>query len=77
MSEIRQLTPAMHAMLGRAGGIAGEHGHGYIGAEHVLLALLANPDTVAGQAVAKYANLDDIATELRRLTGMHPTTGTR
>lgn len=72
MSEVRQLTPRMHAILGRAGGIAGEHGQQHIGTEHILLALLANRDTLAVEAIAKFANPDDIAAEIRRLAGMHP-----
>jgi ATP-dependent Clp protease ATP-binding subunit ClpA len=67
MSEFRQLTPRVHSILGRAGGIAGENGHDYIGAEHLILAILAESDSIATHAVAKFADVRDIAQEVRRV----------
>jgi ATP-dependent Clp protease ATP-binding subunit ClpA len=69
MAESIALTPDMHRALGRAEEIARSNGHSSIRTEHVLLALLSSADSVAAQVVAMFADVDQIADEVRRVMG--------
>lgn len=58
---IMHYTPRSESVLRHAERIAREHGHDYVGTEHLLLGLLAEPDGIAGQVLARLAVLDDAA----------------
>jgi ATP-dependent Clp protease ATP-binding subunit ClpC len=47
------LTPRAKHTVARAGQIARERGHGYVGTEHLLLALIEDPDGIAGGTIAR------------------------
>ena len=46
-------TPRSESVLRYAEQIARAHGHDYIGTEHLLLGLLAEPDGIAGQVLVR------------------------
>jgi ATP-dependent Clp protease ATP-binding subunit ClpC len=46
-------TPRSHNVLRHAERIAQEHGHDYVGTEHLILGLVAEPDGIAGQVLAR------------------------
>src|SRR5947208_1585340 len=50
---LNALTPRMRATLNAAATSATRHDQGYIGTEHVLLALAQDDGGIAGQALAK------------------------
>jgi ATP-dependent Clp protease ATP-binding subunit ClpC len=54
-------TPRTERVLRHAERIARELGHDYIGTEHLLLGLLAEPDGVAGQVLAQLEVSDKAA----------------
>lgn len=56
-------TPRSREMLRRADDISRHHGHGYVGTQHLALAVLASHDSVACQALKK---LDVSLPELAR-----------
>jgi ATP-dependent Clp protease ATP-binding subunit ClpA len=41
--------------------IAQEHGHDYVGTEHLILGILAEPDGIAGQVLARLGVTADVA----------------
>jgi ATP-dependent Clp protease ATP-binding subunit ClpA len=45
------LTPRMKRTLLRAGELARERGHDYLGTEHLILALIDDPNGIAGGAM--------------------------
>ena len=47
------LTPRSTRVLDAAAAEARRHGHDFIGTEHLLLGLLAEPDGIAGQVLAR------------------------
>ena len=49
-------TPRFHQILGAASEIARSMGHSYLGAEHLFLAILRDPDAVPTQALAEVAD---------------------
>jgi ATP-dependent Clp protease ATP-binding subunit ClpC len=57
-------TPRAERLLRHAERGAREHGHDYVGTEHVLLGLLAEPAGIAGQVLAGL----DVADEAAALT---------
>ena len=46
-------TPRSQNVLRHAERIAQEHGHNHVGTEHLILGLLAEPDGIAGQVLAR------------------------
>jgi len=50
---LNALTPRMRAILNAAATTARAHDQGYIGTEHVLLALALDDEGVAGQGLAR------------------------
>ena len=61
------MTPRMRRSLQRALEIAKENGQTVVGTEHVLLALLANPDGVAGIALRSVGNAAALQAEIVRI----------
>ena len=49
-------TPRFRRILGAADEIARSMGHTYVGAEHLFLAILRDPDAVPTQALAEVAD---------------------
>jgi ATP-dependent Clp protease ATP-binding subunit ClpC len=60
-------TPRSERVLLHAERIAQEHGHDYIGTEHLLLGLLSEPRGIAGQVLARLGVADDAARETERV----------
>ena len=54
-------TPRSQRVLRHAERIAEEHGHDYIGTEHLILGLLAEPRGIAGQVLARLGVTADVA----------------
>ena len=46
--DIPELTPRMKRTMLRAGELARARGHAYLGTEHLILALIDDPDGIAG-----------------------------
>ena len=53
-------TPRYRAILAAASRRAMDLGHGYVGTEHLLLALLADTDAVATQVLGRFAPATEI-----------------
>lgn len=62
-----QYTPRSDRVLRHAERLAREHGHDFIGTEHLLLGLLAEPDGVAGQVLSRLGVSDEAAAEVERI----------
>jgi ATP-dependent Clp protease ATP-binding subunit ClpC len=54
-------TPRSERVLRHAERIAAEHGHNYVGTEHLLLGLLAEPEGIAGQVLTRIGVADGAA----------------
>lgn len=61
------LTPRMETTLRRASEIATARGHGYLGTEHILLALLDDPDGIAGGVLHRLGAADKARAEIERI----------
>lgn len=61
------LTPRMKHTLKRAGQLARARGHGYLGTEHVILALLDDPAGIAGGVVHRLGYAAAIRDEVIRI----------
>ena len=46
--DIPELTPRMKRTMFRAGELARARGHDYLGTEHLILALIGDPNGIAG-----------------------------
>jgi ATP-dependent Clp protease ATP-binding subunit ClpA len=55
-------TPRVEQTLKRAGSEAARRGHDYLGTEHLLLAIIADPDGIAGR-VLRDLGVDELAAE--------------
>lgn len=58
------LTPRMERVMQRADGHARARGHDHIGTEHVLLALLDDPDGIASSIIARLGQTEAIRADL-------------
>jgi ATP-dependent Clp protease ATP-binding subunit ClpC len=61
------LTPRMKHTLARAGQLAHERGHGYLGTEHMILALLDDPRGIAGGVIHRLGYAAAIRDEVIRI----------
>jgi ATP-dependent Clp protease ATP-binding subunit ClpC len=61
------LTPRMQATLRRATEIAEARSHNYVGTEHVLLALLDDPDGIAGGVLHRLQVAERARAEVERI----------
>ena len=61
------LTPRMESTLRRASEIATARGHRYLGTEHMLLAMLDDPDGIAGAVLHRLYAVDKARAELERI----------
>jgi len=61
------LTPRMESTLRRASEIAAARGHLYLGTEHVLLALLDDPDGIGGGVLHRLQVAEKAQAELERI----------
>lgn len=57
-------TPRFHQILGTASEIARSMGHSYVGAEHLFLAILRDPDAVPIQALAEVTRVGAVERHL-------------
>ena len=57
-------SPRSQKVLRHAERIAQEHGHNHVGTEHLILALLAEPDGIAGQVLERL----EVATSVAAMT---------
>lgn len=62
-----ELTPRMDHTLTRAGQLARGRGHDYLGTEHMILALLDDPDGIAGGAIHRLGYASAIRDEIVRI----------
>jgi ATP-dependent Clp protease ATP-binding subunit ClpC len=60
-------TPRYFSVLGAAEGIARGMSHGYVGVEHLFLAIIRDRDAVPTQVLATMADLADVESALRDL----------
>jgi ATP-dependent Clp protease ATP-binding subunit ClpC len=60
-NQAMRYTPRSDRVLRHAEQIARAHGHDYVGTEHLLLGLLAEPDGIAGQVLARVGVADRAA----------------
>jgi ATP-dependent Clp protease ATP-binding subunit ClpC len=59
-----QLTPRMRTTMERAGQLAAQRGHSYIGTEHVLLALIEDTEGIAGSTMARLGHGEHLRREV-------------
>ena len=67
MDQLPTLTPRMKRTLTRAGELARARGHAYLGTEHILLALLEDPDGIAGAVIHRLGYASAVHDEVVRL----------
>jgi ATP-dependent Clp protease ATP-binding subunit ClpC len=60
-------TPRVEQTVRRAELIAMEYGHDYIGTEHLLLALAADPDGIAGRVLEELGVRDQAERRVRSI----------
>ena len=68
---LNALTPRMRAILNSAAATATTYDQGYIGTEHVLLALAQDDGGIAGQALAKLGLTGQIAAAMDEAIGLN------
>ena len=61
------LTPRAKRTLLVAEGLAHEHGHDYLGTEHLMLALLADPAGIGGGSVHRLGHHEAVRDEIVRI----------
>ena len=61
------LTPRMKHTMARAHELAAERGHDYLGTEHMLLALIDDPEGIAGGVMHRLGYADRIRDEVVRI----------
>ena len=61
------MTPRAQRTLREAARIAGQWGHDYVGTEHLMLALLADPDGIGGGSVHRVGAAQAVRTEIERI----------
>lgn len=73
------LTPRMKHTMSRAVDLARARGHDYLGTEHLLLALIEDPDGIAGGVMHRLGCADSIRDEVIRIIASdgysHPSAG--
>jgi ATP-dependent Clp protease ATP-binding subunit ClpA len=67
VEELPPLTPRMRRTLQRALELAQENGQGVVGTEHVLLALLADRDGIAGRTLHETGLARAMQAEIARI----------
>jgi ATP-dependent Clp protease ATP-binding subunit ClpA len=60
-------TPRVKKTLERAGREATSRGHDHLGTEHLLLALIADPDGIAGRVLHELGVAEAAAEQVRRI----------
>lgn len=65
--EAPPLTPRMKHTMDRAGELARARGHDYLGTEHLILALIEDPNGIAGAAMERLGCADLIRDEVIRV----------
>jgi ATP-dependent Clp protease ATP-binding subunit ClpA len=65
--ETTALTPRMEQTLARARELAQDRGHDYVGTEHVLLALLDDPNGIAGGVLHRLGYAPAVRDEVIRI----------
>jgi ATP-dependent Clp protease ATP-binding subunit ClpA len=60
-------TPRYEQILAAAARTADDFGHTYVGTEHLLLALLADKDAIATQAIERFVPPTRITEEIHRV----------
>ena len=67
MENTPTLTPRMKRTLRRAAELARARGHGYLGTEHLILALLDDPHGIAGAVMERLGYADAVRAEVTRI----------
>ena len=65
--EIPTLTPRMKRTISRAGELAQARGHDYLGTEHLILALIEDPNGIAGGVIERLGCAAAIRDEVVRI----------
>ena len=65
--ESSTLTPRMKHTMRRAGELARARGHDYVGTEHVILALIEDPNGIAGGVMHRLACAATVRDEVIRI----------
>lgn len=60
-------TPRYQRVVAAAAEVALEHGHEYIGTEHLFLAILADPHAIPTQVMAKLIDPTVVAARVREV----------
>jgi ATP-dependent Clp protease ATP-binding subunit ClpC len=60
-------TPRYLALTASASALARRMGHQHVGAEHLFLAIIADPVAVPTQVLAKVADIEQVRADLLRL----------
>lgn len=60
-------TPRVEETLARAAQLATAMGHNYVGTEHLLLALVDDPDGIAGQVLNRAGRAQSLRQELQSI----------
>ena len=61
------LTPRAERTMEVAERIARDHGHDYIGTEHLMLALLAHPKGIGGGTIHRLGIAEAVRAEIERI----------
>src|SRR5262249_27167082 len=69
MDEIEglTLTPRLRRSFSEAAKVARDRGHAFLGTEHVLLGLLAEPDGIAGRVLAQLGVMEEARLKLEQI----------
>ncbi|WGW10950.1 Clp protease N-terminal domain-containing protein [Saxibacter everestensis] len=67
MNEKMEPTPRYRRMLAAAEEEAIRRGHGYVGVEHMMLAITSDPDSVAAAALSQSTSLTQVRDDLMRI----------
>src|SRR6267143_1636487 len=69
MDEIEDLTltPLLRGSLSKAAKVARDRGHPFLGTEHILLGLLAEPDGIAAQVLAELGVIEQTRLKLEQI----------
>lgn len=60
-------TPRLQRTMTRAAGLARARGHEYLGTEHVILALIDDPNGIAGRVLRQLGYADAVRAEVTRI----------
>lgn len=66
---IQRFTPRARGLLAGASTAARELGHGFVGTEHLLLAMVREPEGIGGRVIDELAGRDRVEARLMEILG--------